>query len=131
MSFLIPLLAPVAGVELVSFRLCSHCWSKHWCFFFSLRAFLLEVLLLPVSKELDGFGAEGDGDFLTGLLQRFWVEEAFDLVIVEWTSQLPRGQHWSISRKIDGGCRLAFALVSIVFSTSSFQLSCSHLRCSI
>ena len=54
---------------------------------------MLEVLLLPVSKELDGFGAKGDGDFLTGLLQRFWVEEAFDLVIVEWTGQLPRGQH--------------------------------------
>ena len=131
MSFLVPLLAPVAGVELVSFRPWSRCWSKRRCFFFSLRAFLSEVSLLPAGEELDGFGAEGGGGFSTGLSRGSWVEEAYDLVTVEWVGQLLRGQRWSISRRIDGGCRLAFASASIAFSTSSSQLSCSRPRCSI
>ena len=131
MSFLVPLLAPVAGVELVFFRPQSRCWSKRRCFFFSLRAFLSEVSLLLAGEELDGFGAEGSGSFLTGSSRGSRVEEACDLATVEWASRLPRGQRWSISRRIDGGCRLAFASASIAFSTSSSQLSCSRPRCSI
>ena len=131
MSFLVPQLAPVVEVELVSFRPSFCCWSKRRCFFFSLWAFLSEVLLLPVSKELDGFSAESGEGFLTGLLRGFRVEKACDLAIVEWVSRLPYGQRWSISYRINGGCRLAFASVPIAFLTNSSQLSCSCPRYSI
>ena len=131
MSFLVPLLALVEGVELVFFWPLSCCWSKCWCFFFSLQAFLSEVSLLPADEEFDGFGAEGGGVFSTGSSRGSRVEEACDLATVEWAGRLPRGQRWSISRRIDGGCRLAFASASIVFLTSSSQLSCSRPRYSI
>ena len=131
MSFLVPLLAPVAEVELVSFRPWSRCWFKRQCFFFSLRAFLSEVLLFPAGEELDGFDVKGGESFSTGLLRGSRVEEACDLAMVEWAGCLPCVQRWSISRRIDGSCRLAFASASIAFLTSSFQLSCSRPRCSI
>ena len=131
MSFLVPLLKPVAGVEPVFFQPWSRCWSKRWCFFFFLWVFLSEVSLLPAGEELDGLGAEGGGSFSTGLSRGSRVEEAYDLATVEWAGRLPRGQRWSISRRINGGCRLAFALASIAFSTSSSQLSCSCPCCSI
>ena len=131
MSFLVPLLAPVARVELVSFWPWSRYWSKRRCLFFSLQVFLSEVLLLPAGKELDDLSVEGGGGFLTELSRGSQVEKACDLATVEWASLLPCGQYWSILRKIDGGCRLAFALALIAFSTSSSQLSCSCPRCSI
>ena len=131
MSFLVPLLAPVAGVELVSFWRWSRCWSKRQCFFFFLRAFLSEVLLLPADEELDSFGAESGGSFSIGLLQGSRVEEACDLATMEWASRLSCRQRWSILRRIDSGCRLAFALASIAFLTSSSQLLCSRLHCFI
>ena len=131
MSFLILLLALMAGVELVSFRPWSRYWSKRRCFLFFLQAFLLEVLLLLAGKELDGFGAKSGGNFSMGLLQRSWVEEACDWATVEWAGRLPRGQRWSILCRINGSCRLAFALASIVFLKSSSQLLCSHPRYSI
>ena len=49
-----------------------------------------EVSLLPAGEELDGFGAEGGGGFLTGLSRGSQVEEACDLATVEWAGQLPR-----------------------------------------
>ena len=42
-----------------------------------------EVSLLPAGEELDGFGAEGGGGFLTGLVRGSWVEEVYDLAMVE------------------------------------------------
>ena len=44
---------------------------------------MLEVLLLPAGKELDGLIAKGGVGFLMGLLRGFRVEEAFDLATVE------------------------------------------------
>ena len=131
MSFLILLLVPMAEVELVFFRSWSHYWSKRWCFFFSFQAFLLEVLLLPAGKELDSFGAENDVGFSTGLLQEFRIEDACDLAIVEWPGRLPRGQRWSISRRINGDYKLAFASALIAFLISFSQLLCLWPRCSI
>ena len=131
MSFLVLLLVLVAGVELASFWPWSRCWSKCRCFFFSLRAFLSEVSLLPVGEKLDGFGAESGGGFSTGLLRGSQVEKACDLATVEWAGRLPREQRWSISYRIDGGYKLAFASASIAFLTSSSQLLCSRPRCSI
>ena len=131
MSFLVLLLAPVAEVELVSFRPRFYFWSKRRCFFFFFQAFLSEVSLLPAGEELDGFGAEGGGGYSTGLSQGSRVEETCDLAMVEWAGRLLRRQRWSISHRIDGGCRLAFASASIAFLTSSSQLSCSRPRYSI
>ena len=122
------MLALVAGGELVFFWPLSRCWSKCRYFFFSLQAFLLEVSLLPEGEEFDGFGGKGGEDFSTGLLWGSRVEEACDLATVEWAGRFPYGQRWSILRRIDSSCRLAFASASIVFSTSSSQLLCSRPR---
>ena len=54
-----------------------------WYFFFSLQVFWLEVLLLPASEELNGFGIKGGRDFSTGSLQGSRVEEVCDLAIME------------------------------------------------
>ena len=115
----------------MSFQPWFCCWSKHRCFFFSLWAFLLEVLLLPAGKELDGFGTKSGRHFSTRFLQESWIEKVYDLAMVESASWLPCRQCWSLSHKINGGCRLTFALASIAFLTNSSQLSCSRLRCSI
>ena len=69
--------------------------------------------------------------FLMGLLRESQVEEAYDLATVEWASWLLCRQRLSISHKIDDVCWLVFASASIVFSTNSFQLFCSRLRCFI
>ena len=55
-------LTPVAGRK--EFRRVCTWW---WYLFFSLLAFLLEVLL--AGEEFGGFGAKGSRGFLTGLLQ--------------------------------------------------------------
>ena len=126
MSLLSPLLAPVTGVELGFFRSWSRFWSKHQCFFFSLRAFLSKVLLLSAGKKLNGFGTKGSRVFLTSSSRESWMEEACDFATVEWAGWLPRGQRWSILCRIDGGCRLVFASASIAFLTNSSQPLCSR-----
>ena len=125
MAFLIPLLALVAGVELGSFWLWSCYWSKRQYFFFSLQAFLSKVSLLPAHNELTGFGTESGRGFLTGLLRGCYMGETYDLASVEYAGLLPYRQYWSILRRIDGSCRLVFALASIAFLTSFSQLLCS------
>ena len=128
MFFLIPLLVLVVGVELVFFRFWSYYWSKYQYFFFSLQAFLSEVLLLLAGMELDKFGAKVGRGFLTGLLQEFQIEETFDLPTMKWASQLSHGQRGSLSYRINDGCRLACTSASIAFLTSFSQLSCSRPR---
>ena len=131
MSFLITLLAPVAGVELVFFWSWSCYWSKRWYFFFSLQAFLLEVSLLLAGKELDSFDTKSGGSFLTGLSRESWVEEVCDLAMMEWASQLPYRQRWSFLYRIDCSYRLVFALALIDFFMSPSQLLYFRFCCSI
>ena len=129
MSFLILLLVPIEGIELVFFQLWSRYWSKRRCFFLSLQTFFSEVSLLLVGKKLDSFNASRS--FLTGLLQASQVDESWNLAKWWWAGQLSCVKQWFISYRINWGCKLAFALALIDFLTSSSQLLCSYPHCSI
>ena len=120
---LITLILVTGGLK--SYQACA--WR--WYLFFSLLVFLLEVLL--TGEEFSSFGVKSDRGFLIELWWGSRLEEAYELAMVEWAGWLPYRQRWSISRKINGSCRLAFASASIVFSTKSSQLLCSRPRYSI
>ena len=109
------------------------CWAcaSQWYLFFSLLAFLSEVLLLPLGEKLNGFGAKDGEGFVTGLLWTFWMEEACNLARLEWAGWLPYWQHWSISCRINGSCRLVFDSTLIAFFISSSKQLYSYPRYSI
>ena len=109
-------------------------WSEHIKFFWHKRLLFIQQRktcsfrnsfseVSPYSDREECGREERGGSswvwtFSGGSSRGSWVAVTWDLAMVVGAGWLPRGQRWSISRRMEGGWRLAFPSASIAFLTS-------------